>query len=478
MEVRREKIERVRRVLDRGVFALLLALTALVAVPYGSVDPWWEGAFAAATFALGALWMVEGALGGRWLVAEHRVLAPLAALSAFAAAQAVPWGRSEVAGVEVWRTLSADPFETARAAAKLSAVTLACALYLRYASSERRLRALAYALVFVGVASALFGIVRQTTEGEAVRFISTRLAANVGGYGQFFSRNHFAFHAEMALGAAAGLLLGARRERAPVYLALALPPWVALVLSNSRAGILGMFALVVTAAWLHFARARRRREEPREAGGSLARAWRRATETTALRVALVGALLLLALLGAAWVGGERLATRLEELPGDLSAERSKARWGDRRGEIWGATLRLVGEHPLAGVGFGAYRAAVTRHHDASGEMSLEQAHNDYLELAASGGLFGVALAAWFAVLFLRRARERLRGRGGRRRALCAGALAGLAAVALHSLFDFGLHVTTNAFFCAALAALACAHVPAEERVRVRRRRRAEAATVA
>lgn len=470
-----------RCLLDRGVFALLVALTVLAAVPYGSVDPWWEGAFEGVVFALGGLWMLEGALGGRWLVAEQRVLLPAAGLSLFAALQAVPWGTAEVAGVEVVRTLSADPFETARAAAKLSAVTLAGALFLRYASSGRRLRALAWALLLVGVASALFGVVRQTTQGEAIRFLSPRLAANVNGYGQFFSRNHFAFLAEMTLGVAAGLLLGARRERVLVYLALALPLAAALVLSNSRGGILGLFAVLTTAALLYLTRVRRR-GEGESRGEPAGEFWRRVRGSLALRAAAAAGLLGVTLAGVLWLGGERLASRLEAVPVDLGTGPTKARWGDRRTEIWGATLRLVGEHPLAGAGFGAYRAAVTRHHDASGEMSLEQAHNDYLELAASGGAVGLALFAWFVVLVARRARECLRERGHGRRALCAGALAGLSAVALHSLFDFGLHVTANALVCVALVAVVCARVPAEERVSVRRRRRGaggtEVATVA
>lgn len=463
------KVERVRRLLDRAIFAALAGLVVLVAVPYGSVDPWWEGAFGGAVFALGALWAAEGAAGGRWFVAGHRMLVPLVALTAYVVVQALPLLGSEVvAGIEVRRAISADPVETVRAATKLAALTMMLALLLRYASSERRLRALAWALVAVGVASALFGVVRQTTHVEAAGFFSRRLAANVSGYGQFFSRNHFAFFMELALGAAVALLLGARRERVLVHLAAALPLWASLVLSNSRGGILGMFTLTVVAALVYFARVRRRGEE---AGRPEARSWGEALSGSPLfRVAALAALLAVVLAGVLWTGGERLAARLEALPADVGAGQSKVRWGDRRAEIWGATMKLIREHPLAGVGFGAYRAAVTKHHDASGEMSLEQAHNDYLELLASGGLIGVGLAAWFVFEFARRARRRLGGRGLTRRALCAGALAGLAAVAVHSLFDFGLHVTANALACAVLVAVAAAEVPSEEKAHARRRR--------
>ena len=480
MKERVSKVERLRRLLDRAIFASLLALVVLVAVPYGSVDPVWEGAFGGAVFIVGALWMIEGAAGGRWFVEGHRMLVPLVVLTVFAAAQSLPLlGVETVAGVEVRRAISADPIETVRAAMKLAALTLALALLLRYVSSERRLRALVWALVVVGVASALFGVARQTTRGGAAEFFSQRLAANVYGYGQFFNRNHFAFFMEMALGAAAGLLVGARRERVLVYLAAALPVWAALVLSNSRGGILGMFALTAVAALVYFARVRRRREE---SGRAEERSWGETLSNSFLfRAASLGVLLTVVLAGVLWTGGERLASRLEALPSDVSAGQSKVRWGDRRVEIWGATVKLIRDYPLTGVGFGAYRAAVTKHHDASGEMSLEQAHNDYLELLASGGLVGAGLAAWFGFEFVRRARRRLRGRGLSRRGLCAGALAGLAAVAVHSLFDFGLHVTANALACVVLVAVATIEVPVAEKAHTRRRqpqRQAEREAVA
>ena len=481
MGERVSKVGRLGRLLDRAIFASLVALVVLVAVPYGSVDPWWEGAFGGAVFALGALWMAEGAAaGGRWFVEAHRMLVPLAVLTAFVFAQALPFSGVEVvAGVEVRRAISADPAETARAASKLAALTLMLALLLRYVSSERRLRALVWALVLVGVASALFGVARQTTHGEAAKVFSQRLAANVSGYGQFFSRNHFAFFMELALGAVVALLAAAKRERVLLYLAAALPVWAALVLSNSRGGILGMFALTVVAALLYFARVRRRREESRL---SEERSWGEVLSGSLLfRAAAVLLLSAVVLAGVLWTGGERLASRLEALPSDVSAEQSKVRWGDRRAEIWGATVKLIREHALVGVGFGAYRAAVTEHHDASGEMSLEQAHNDYLELLASGGLVGFGLASWFVFEFARRARRRLGGRGLARRGLCAGALAGLAAVAVHSLFDFGLHVTANALACVVLVAVATAEVATEEKTRARRpqqKRQAERAAVA
>lgn len=447
-----EKIKKGAGPLDRVIFVLTLALVAWAVVPYGSVDPWWEGVFECAAFALGALWVIESLASRRApFVREHRLLAPVAALVLYAFVQTLAFGREEVAGLPaVPRALSFDPEETWRFAVKTAALASVAALLLRYTTGRRRLRALVWTVTGACAASALFGLVRQASAPESLRWLSPRLAANIGGYAQFINRNHFALLAEMGLGLALGAALASALRRRwgalVVSLAAALVVWAALVASGSRGGLLGMFALLSALVLLYFTSVRRAGEDGR-ARRAGRRAWLARAAAVACLFALVG-------VGAVWVGGERLAERLEAVPGDVSLAESKVRWGDRRNEIWGATARVVREHPLAGVGFGAYRAAVTRHHDASGEMSLEQAHNDYLELLASGGLVALALAAWLAYLFARRARAVLASHDTERRALAAGALAGLAAVAVHSLFDFGLHVTANAAVFVALAVVA------------------------
>mgnify|MGYP003694069815 CR=1 FL=1 len=48
-------------------------------------------------------------------------------------------------------------------------------------------------------------------------------------------------------------------------------------------------------------------------------------------------------------------------------------------------------HLNARCGMGAYWVSITAYHDASGVMTPQEAHNDYLELLASGGLVGLAI---------------------------------------------------------------------------------------
>jgi O-antigen ligase len=163
-----------------------------------------------------------------------------------------------------------------------------------------------------------------------------------------------------------------------------------------------------------------------------------------------------------WVGGERVVGNMSTVGEELGAGEAATRWNTRRVDIWRATWEMFKENPVEGVGLGGYWAAIPRYHDASGEYTPQQAHNDYLELLASGGLVGTALFSWFVYTLLRRAREVLRGADRFRRAAAIGALAGLFGVAVHSLFDFGLHLTINAALFVALVAVATADVKAED----------------
>jgi O-antigen ligase len=427
------------RVLSAVVFYVLLALLPLAAVPYGSVEPWWTGLFDALVFVLAALWAVEGALAGRWLVRAHAVVLPCLALAALAFLQSVPL---PFVGV-----VSFDPYESRVFALRLLAFTLYAAMLLRHASTGRRLRALVVVVVCVGASSALFGIFRQASQREQLGFVLPLLQKGEG-YAQFVSKNHFAYLAEMALGLVGGLIVGRGVSRGKMLLCAAavVPLWAALALSNSRGGLLAMLCqipfLVMTFAAVRHA-------GPGSSGADVVRA-------RLARLLLAPSLLVMVVLGTVWMGGDPLAERMGAVGEEVGAA-DTARAG--RVGIWADTVRLAERYPLLGVGLGGYWIAIRTTHGGSGVMVPRQAHNDYLELFASAGVVGALLLAAFLFLFVRRARARLREGPPFTRAVCLGALAGLFGVAVHSLVDFGLHVTANAFVCAALVALAAAELP-------------------
>lgn len=446
--------------LDRGIFFALLALIALSAVPYGTVEPWWQALFELAVFTLAALWLIESFLGGSYGWSAYRLLLPLGALVLFGLIQTIPLGvdndLSQRVGVRVWRTLSADPHGTRLWVVRMLSLILVAVLLLRYTSSQRRLRSLIYLVIGIALASALFGLARKTMQHQA-GFLLPHLMPGLG-YGQFINNNHFAFLMEIAIGLLLGLMVagGVRRDRLLIYVGVTLLLGMSLVLSNSRGGILSMLGQVIfVAAVFPAVRSVRATSSKWVTLVGSSRVIR-----TLLVVGLVGTISI----GIVWVGGDSLLGRLEVIPSEVSARNGGARWGDRRIDIWKASWQLVKAHPVAGVGMGGYWTAITAYHDASGEMTPQRAHNDYLELLASGGLVGVALAAWFVVGLTRPVRKRLRSNDKFRRAAAFGALVGFCGVAIHSLVDFGLHTTINAVLVMVLLIIATADIPPEKQM--------------
>lgn len=434
-------------VLSRGlnafIFAGLVAVVTLSSVPYGSVEPLWTALFEASVFLLAALWAVEGALSGRRVSRAHALALPGLALAAYALLQSLDFGGGAV---------SYDPYETRLVALLLFAYTTYLALLLRYTETERRLRALLYAVVAAGLASALFGIVRQTAQRGGEGFLLEYLRPGAG-YAQFINKNHFAYLAEMALGALLGLVAGRGVERAKalVPLALALPLWAALVLSNSRGGILAMLCQVI---FLGASFGVTRTRDSRGTKSTLDRV----AGSKAARAGLVAALLLTITVGMAWLGGDTVADRVASVGEEVTNEATDATRSGRK-DIWAATWASFAAHPLAGIGFGGYWVAVSEQHAGSGSLVPRQAHNDYLEVLASGGVLGAAVVLVFLLLLVRQSSARLRAGSPFARGAALGALTGLCGVAVHSLVEFGLHMPSNAFAALALAAVAAVDNP-------------------
>ncbi|HVX65315.1 MAG TPA: O-antigen ligase family protein [Bryobacteraceae bacterium] len=250
--------------------------------------------------------------------------------------------------------------------------------------------------------------------------------------GTFVNRNHFAslLAAVLPFPVAWGLALLGRHLRrseiaaAPVAGACALFSATALlaaavVRSSSRMGFLAaLLALAVTAAAV--ARGRR----------------------AALAAALLGTAAFLLLPTDALIG------RYAELASDDVSAGTRLR-------LWRETVPLVRDYALPGCGLGAYGSVFPRYKTAVPLHTVEFAHNDYLQLAAEGGLAGFVPFALAVFLIIAGAARATGATGTRdRRCRAAACLAALTALLFHAVFDFGLHIPVNALAAAWIAGLA------------------------
>jgi O-antigen ligase len=436
------------RLLNQLIYVALLVTIGITAVPYGTVQLWWISIFECLIFLIATLAVVEAMVARRWSL-QLSLWIPLFVLCLWGAIQSLPLF-SGPAPINPPTSLSADPVGTRGVVLELFALTLAALLLQRYTSSRPRLIKLIYVIVGVGVASAVFGIVRKNMQSSTGFFLP---ALPTGGrsFAQFINRNHFAFLIEMSLGLTLGLLVakGSGRRRL-AFLPVGILLWIALIYSNSRGGILASLCeLLFLGVLLDPVRHLMKRE-----GHTGWRRFQNLAGGLLVRLFLLAGLIGLFAYGVGWVGGEPVVSNFQNAATDFSQQEMQNNANTSRKEIWSGTWEMIRANPLAGVGLGGYWIGITKYHRASGEITPQQAHNDYLELLASVGLLGCALVGWFLVVFIRNVRRRLRSPDPYFRATCLGALAGIFGVAVHSFVDFGLHITINALVLFALIVIA------------------------
>jgi len=132
--------------------------------------------------------------------------------------------------------------------------------------------------------------------------------------------------------------------------------------------------------------------------------------------------------------------------------------------MWEAALKAYELNPITGVGSGTYLYYGRHFRSHTVQNDPQHVHNDYLELLTEYGWLGCALFSTFFIAHLAAGflgvvgvvRSRLRPMHATRSnelALLVGTLAALAALAVHSVIDFNLHIPANTLFCAFLFGL-------------------------
>jgi len=443
------RLARIARLLNKAIFWTVIALLPVSAVAGGEYAPGTENIFVSVIFILGALWIIEAVISRDWHLIGSRLVLPIIGIVIIASIQTVSWfgPAREVAGIEIGPqfSISADPFETKLFILNLLGLVLFYQLLGRYVSNQGRLLVLVSTIVGVGLVSALVGLGHHISQHGLLS--SDHLAQ--ADFGQFPNRNHFAFLMELTFGFVLGWILIARRRGMFLTGMLAAGILgVALVLTNSRGGALSMGAQTLGfLLWVFFISLR----TPSVSDSNhFLRLPRFLTNSFSRRLAIC--LVIALAIGTILIGGA--AKRLSSVPEELRSQDVAHRNYTRRLEIWRSTLKLITANAIIGVGFGAYETAIPTYHDATGEFDLKQAHNDYLELIAAGGLLSLAMGIWFVITLINRARiEFFRIEAPVRRVVFIGALTGLIGVVIHSLVDFGLHIFVNAIICTALVAL-------------------------
>lgn len=339
--------------------------------------------------------------------------------------------------------ISLQPYDTAFALGLFVAFALFM-LGLGRALSTRTAETIAIGVAALGVLVAMEGVVQRTISTETIYGFWVPQSARVVTFGPFVNRNHFAGWMLMALSLTIGYLF-ATIERHPVA---SVSGWrrrivwlgspdaspalaagaavgvmaVVLVLTLSRSGIACFVAVIAIWAFV---------TNRRSASGSSG-------------VAAIAYFLLIALVSAVWIGMSNVSARFDNL-GVNDASRLLA---------WRDALNVVMAFPLAGTGVNAYDTALLFYDSGTTGKFFGQVHNDYLQLAAEGGLLVGIPAIGVVVAFVAAVRRRFRNDERPANWLRLGAVTGLIAIALQEAVDFSLQIPGNAVLFATLGAIA------------------------
>jgi len=177
-------------------------------------------------------------------------------------------------------------------------------------------------------------------------------------------------------------------------------------------------------------------------GASLARADRK-------RVLWVGGAAAIVLgAAAAWLNLEGLAQRIVATASGSEFDATG------RLAIWRETARIVRDFPLLGSGAGTFADAMFVYQQTAREVLFNNAHDEYLQLQAEGGIVLLIVSLAGIALVAKAARARIAADVGAHRYLRIGACAGLAGIAVQSVWEAGLRAPANLVLAAIVAALA------------------------
>lgn len=428
-------------------FVTIIVLSILIflsIIPLASSDIWNEAIVVAVIYVLSGvnIWINK-------MEIEHRqLLAPIFILAGFSFLQGFATVLFSVYSAIF--PISFDPTASIWGGFKILAFALFLGLLLE--TTRQNAKFLTWSLIFTGNFFAVFGIARYLLQPYFAKVFNSLLAPqlNIGvGFGTYFNQNHFAFLMLMVFGLNivvfwyGKLSMGIRF----LFLPASLITWTALVLSGSRGGIIGSFAEIIVLIFLPAILSMTHSDNSRKKSGqsNLVLFGRQ----SAIFVVIFGLLIV----GIVLIGQDRVIERFEQIPQQIGGITNAATF--RRTDVWFAALAIIKDFPIFGTGFGGFQVVISQYIDISGQIVPKQAHNDYLELAASGGVVAVALAVWFLFRFFSFVKKRFAEPSDSFSAVVRiGAICGIAGTALHNFFDFGLQMPANLLFFIALIYLA------------------------
>ena len=417
---------------DRALFFLLAFIPIVATLLYGG----------SSTFSLIVIGPLLAVLGVAWAVRSWRLseitinadplLYPLLALLALSLFQLLPLGNAgvpaDILSVPASNALTLDPYSTKIFIFRLLGYILFFAAALTFIDTEERLRRLVTTIAIFGGVIAFAGLIQRLASPDAI--YGMRPTPDAIPFGPYVNRHHFATLMVLFSGIVLSHLLGgavARDKKLLFAIPLVLMA-AAIVLTGSRGGVIAFLVTFSLCVAAHL-----------RSGG----------RTRLPLIAGAGAFAVFIVFLVIFLGGADAllrSTGLQAAADDISSGRL---------HFWSVAWQIFTSNPIIGAGMEAFGLAYTQFDTRNGMFRVEQAHNDYLQMLADGGVVGFAIVAAFIVLLVKKGLAAFRGdeAGEYQQVTRVGAFAGCVGVLVHSFVDFPLRTASNAFFFLLVAAM-------------------------
>ena len=442
---------------SRNAFLLTLALPFILTVAYGGVDVWALIPLSLLTMLAAVFLTVDSLKSGLVRYSSSPLQLPVAALLTLAVFQLLPLRNAglaaELPNTSVAASLSMDPSATSYFAIRLLLLLFFFASVLSALISEKRIERTSVFVIIFGALMAFVGILQRLASPDAI--YGMRPTPQAIPFGPFVNQHHFAAFMEMTIGLVLAILLSrsTKHDRRALYLIALVLMLIAVIMTGSRGGLISTFVVIsIVLGAIYLGRSR-----PRTA----------VEDATGPALIIAAGVILLVVGGAVvFLGGA------DPLVRGIGLQSGQSDPTSGRMHFWGVAWRIFLDHPIIGAGFDAFGVAFTRYDTWNGFFRVEQAHNDYLQILADGGILAFACIVSFLFLFLKLSLRQVDRSEGKRRAIAIGAFAGCCGIVVHSIFDFPLRTPSNSYFFLLLAALATAEL-GRAKTELRRRKQSQ-----
>jgi O-antigen ligase len=276
-------------------------------------------------------------------------------------------------------------------------------------------------LCYFGFGLAIFAIIQKATGTEKIYWF--REVPGNNPFGPFVNRNHYAGLMGMLIPLGIGVAFTRRsRERKILFGFLSLIMAVSLFLSLSRGGIISFFAGITVFSLLLLLNR---------------------FKTKRIWVSL-GTFLFVLFLYLLYLGIDPIIERFYST--DITTE--------DRVVIWSGTFKAFKDFYLTGSGLGTFMNVFPVYFPEGIHGLYDHAHNDYLEFILEAGIIGTALLISFFTFFIKSIK---RGNwSGDNGIIKISLISSITTIAVHSIFDFNLHIPSNALMLSAIFGMAVA----------------------